>query len=43
MSYDLVIKNGLVIDGSGGARYRADIGVTGRTISKIGHIFRGAS
>ena len=41
MSYDLVIKNGLVIDGSGGARYRADIGVTGRTISKIGHISGG--
>ena len=38
MSYDLVIKNGLVIDGSGGARYRADVGVTGRTISKIGRI-----
>ncbi|SVD81624.1 uncharacterized protein METZ01_LOCUS434478, partial [marine metagenome] len=38
MSYDLVIKNGLVIDGSGGARYRADIGVTERTISKIGRI-----
>ena len=38
MSYDLVIKNGLVIDGSGGARYRADIGVMERTISKIGRI-----
>ena len=27
MSYDLIIKNGMVIDGSGGARYRGDIGV----------------
>ena len=38
MSFDLVIKNGLVIDGSGGARYRADIGVTGQKISQIGNI-----
>mgnify|MGYP003905127715 CR=1 FL=1 len=27
MAYDLVIKNGTVIDGSGLPRYRADIGV----------------
>ena len=38
MGYDLVIKNGLVVDGSGGARYRADVGVTGGKISKIGRI-----
>ena len=38
MGYDLVIKNGLVVDGSGGARYRADVGVTGGRISKIGRI-----
>ena len=36
MSYDLIIKNGFIIDGSGGARYRADVGVTGKRISKIG-------
>lgn len=41
MGYDLVIKNGLVVDGSGGARYRADVGVTGGRISKIGRISGG--
>ncbi len=27
MHYDLIIKNGTVIDGSGLPRYRADIGI----------------
>ena len=30
MAYDLVIKNGMVIDGSGLPRYRADVGVRRR-------------
>ena len=30
MTYDLVIKNGMVIDGSGLPRYRADVGVRRR-------------
>ncbi len=38
MSYDLVIKNGMVIDGSGGARYRADVGVKDGLITHIGRI-----
>ena len=38
MSYDLVIKNGTVIDGSGLPRYRADIGVRHGRITTIGRI-----
>ena len=35
---DLLIKNGTVIDGSGGARYQADVGVTDGRIVEIGRI-----
>ena len=38
MSYDLVIKNGLVVDGSGMPRYRADVGIKGDRIASIGRI-----
>jgi N-acyl-D-aspartate/D-glutamate deacylase len=38
MAYDLVIKNGLVIDGSGLPRYRADVGVRYGRIVTIGRI-----
>ena len=38
MSYDLVIKNGVVIDGSGMPRYRGDVGVVGGRIAAIGRI-----
>ncbi len=38
MAYDLVIKNGTVIDGSGLARYHADIGVKDGIITTIGKI-----
>lgn len=38
MSYDLVIKNGTVVDGSGSARYRADVGITDGKITKIGRV-----
>jgi N-acyl-D-aspartate/D-glutamate deacylase len=38
MAYDLVIKNGVVIDGSGLPRYHADIGVKHGRIVTIGRI-----
>ena len=38
MNYDLVVKNGTIIDGSGGARYRADVGVLDGKIASIGRI-----
>ncbi len=38
MAYDLVVRNGTVIDGSGAPGYRADVGVIGDTIAAIGRI-----
>ncbi len=38
MSYDLVIKNGKVMDGTGNTWYYADIGISGDTIKTIGRI-----
>src|SRR6266571_5172669 len=38
MSFDLVIKNGWVVDGSGLPRYRADVGVRDGRIATIGRI-----
>jgi N-acyl-D-aspartate/D-glutamate deacylase len=39
MAFDLVIKNGTVVDGSGAARYRADVGVKDGVIAEIGRIW----
>jgi len=43
MTYDLLVKNGTVIDGSGGARYRADVAVKDGRIAAIGRINEKAS
>ena len=36
--YDLLIKNGLVVDGSGGASYAADVGIKDGKIASMGRI-----
>ena len=38
MTYDLLIKNGTVVDGSGSPSYRADVAVGGGKIAAIGRI-----
>jgi N-acyl-D-aspartate/D-glutamate deacylase len=38
IAYDLVIRNGTVVDGSGFGSYRADVGVVGDTIAFVGRI-----
>jgi N-acyl-D-aspartate/D-glutamate deacylase len=38
MSYDLVIRNGTVVDGSGQPGYLADVGIVGDRITTIGKI-----
>ena len=38
MEFDAIIKNGLILDGSGTEAYRADVGVQGKTIAAIGDL-----
>jgi len=38
MAYDLLIRNGMVVDGTGFSRYRADIAIRDGTIVEIGKI-----
>ncbi len=38
MAYDLVIRNGVVVDGSGLGSYRADVGITDDRIAAVGRI-----
>jgi N-acyl-D-aspartate/D-glutamate deacylase len=42
MAYDLLIKNGTVVDGTGAPRFRADVAVAGDRIAEIGKINEGA-
>ena len=38
MAYDLVVRGGTIVDGSGGAPYPADIGVRNGRIARVGRI-----
>jgi N-acyl-D-aspartate/D-glutamate deacylase len=38
MAYELVIRNGSVVDGSGSPRFRADVGIEGGRIRAVGKI-----
>jgi N-acyl-D-aspartate/D-glutamate deacylase len=38
IAYDLIIRGGTVVDGSGMPRYRADVGIRGDRIARIGNI-----
>ena len=42
MGYDLVIKNGTVVDGTGAARYQADVAIAGGKVAEIGKVTEGA-
>jgi N-acyl-D-aspartate/D-glutamate deacylase len=35
---DLAIRNGWLIDGTGGVRHRADIGIQGKQVVEIGRV-----
>jgi len=43
MAHDLVIKNGMVVDGTGAPARRADVAITGGTIAEIGRVKDGAA
>ncbi|MBI3827600.1 MAG: amidohydrolase family protein [Candidatus Rokubacteria bacterium] len=38
MPYDVIVRNGMVVDGTGFARYRADVGIKDGRIVEIGRI-----
>ena len=43
MAYDLVIRNGMLVDGTGAAARRADVAVAGGKIAEIGRVTEGAA
>ncbi|MGZ4515236.1 MAG: N-acyl-D-amino-acid deacylase family protein [Mycobacterium sp.] len=38
MTYDLIIRNGTIVDGLGGEPYVGDVGVRGGVIAAVGHV-----
>jgi len=36
--YDVIIRNGTIVDGSGRARFKADVGIKGDRITRIGNL-----
>jgi D-serine deaminase-like pyridoxal phosphate-dependent protein len=42
MTYDLVIKNGIVVDGTGAKRYQADVAIADGKVAEIGKVTEGA-
>jgi N-acyl-D-amino-acid deacylase len=42
MSYDLLIKNGTVVDGTGSKARRADVAIANGKVAEIGHVTEGA-
>ena len=43
MAHDLVIKNGMLVDGTGAPARRADVAISGGTIAEIGRVTDGAA
>jgi N-acyl-D-amino-acid deacylase len=43
MAYDLVVKNGLVVDGTGAPARRADVAVAGGAIAEVGRVAAAAA
>src|SRR5579885_261890 len=43
MAYDLLIKNGTVVDGTGAPRRRADVAIAGGLIAEVGKVAGGAA
>jgi N-acyl-D-aspartate/D-glutamate deacylase len=43
MAHDLVIKNGMLVDGTGAPARRADVAITGGKIAEIGRVTEGAA
>src|SRR5207247_8086265 len=42
MSYDLLIKNGTIVDGTGAPRFQGDVAITNGRIAAVGKVTDGA-